>query len=51
MKFLLGSKVIGENPKEIAAFFLQTEGLNKKHIGEYLGGSYDLFSDRHSPQN
>lgn len=39
MKFLLGNKVIGDTPQEIATFFLQTEGLNKTHIGEYLGGS------------
>ena len=39
MKFLIGSKVIPETPKDIASFFLHTEGLNKKHIGEYLGGS------------
>jgi len=37
---LVESKVIGDSPQDIANFFLNTEGLNKKFIGEYLGGSY-----------
>jgi len=40
---LIESKVIGNSPQDIANFFLNTEGLNKKFIGEYLGGSYNFI--------
>lgn len=43
ISFLLEESVIRkEDPAGIASFLLHTDGLNKAHIGEFLGATRDI---------
>jgi brefeldin A-inhibited guanine nucleotide-exchange protein len=42
IKFLIGIGYLQNNPKDIASFLFNADGLDKEQIGEYLGGKDEI---------